>query len=247
MPDFGCLVLIRYYGTAAIEFSFEDPILSSKLIRSFDSPHFRCIPMIALPSIQNNHFLMLTACLIFLGLVGCERPNPKSLPTLLEDNVEYELEGRVRRIWAADRFEFGEVNELHCIMIRGVNTPKPGQQYYDDAKAQLAKLVRQRIARISIVGRDSLMREFADVYSRPKIGSWNETGGWDETAQSGESPDAIEINVGLNLIQQGLGWYDRTEFEGADVYKQAELEAREAGIGLWAQDNPIPPWDFQEH
>jgi len=181
---------------------------------------------------------MSATCLFFLGLVGCEYPSPKALPAPLHDKVEYELEGRVRRIWGSDCFEFGQVNELHFIIIRGVDTPKPGQPYFDEAKAHLTKLVRKRIARISIVGRDSMMREFADVYSRPKPPS--------DTTEA-EAPDSIETNVALSLIQHGFGWYDGTEFADGEALEQAELEAREKRIGLWAQDNPIPPWEFEEH
>lgn len=144
------------------------------------------------------------------------------------DNQQYELEGRVRRIWGADSFEFGEVNELHYIIIRGVDTPKPGQPFFDEAKELLTKSVRHRITRISIVHRDSMMREYADVHTRDK------------------TPDAIETNLGLDLVEQGLAWYSGEEFEGAEALKQAELRAREQRIGLWVQDNPTAPWDFEE-
>ncbi len=192
-----------------------------------------------MPLIKANFILTSVAFLVLFCLLGCEQS--RSLPAPLLENSEYELEGRVRRLWGGDSFEFGEVDELHCIMIRGVDTPKPGQQYFDDAKAHLAKLLRKRIARISIVSRDSMMREFADVHSRPK------TAGNATLAEYANTPDGIEINVGLSLIQEGLGWYDGMEFEGAEAYKQAELAAREARLGIWVQENPVPPWDFEEY
>lgn len=176
---------------------------------------------------NQNIFLILILSLV-CGLVGCKQHHPKSLPAPLLDNTDYELEGRVRRIWGANSFEFGEVNELHYIVIRGVDTPRPGQPFFDEAKEHLTKSVRHRTTRISVVGRDPLMREFADVYSRPK------------------TPDAIETNVALDLIENGLGWYDGAEFDGATALKQAEMDAREKRIGLWVQDNPVAPWDFEE-
>ena len=172
---------------------------------------------------------MSIAWVVCWGFTGCKQHHPKSLPAPLLDDAEYELEGRVRRIWDADSFEFGELNELHYIVIRGVDTPKPGQPYFDQAKEQLTQSVRRKITRIYVVGRDSMMREYGDVYSRPK------------------TPDAIEKNVGLDLIEQGLAWYDGTEFDGAEALKNAESNARENRIGLWAQDNPVAPWDFEEH
>lgn len=193
--------------------------------------------MIALPYIQNNLFLISTA-LIFLGLAGCKN-HTKSLPAPLAVNAEYELEGRVHRIWGGDSFEFGDSNELHYIMIRGVDSPKPGQPYFDEAKEHLIKSISGRTSRLSIVGRDQMMREFADVFSCLKTP--------EGTSQGKETADAIETNIGLNLIQNGFGWYDGMEFEGSEALKQAELEAREKRIGLWAQDNPVAPWDFEEH
>jgi len=200
-----------------------------------------------LSATQLSFFLTSLVCLVFWVQAGCKQHQPKALPAPLLDNVEYELEGRVRRIWSSDSFEFGEVNELHYIMIRGVDTPKPGQPYFDEAKEHLTKLVRHRITRISVVGRDAMMREFADVHTRPKpVGGAGKTADAKTTADAGKSADEIEINVGLSLIQQGFGWYDGMDFEGADTLKQAEQKAREERIGLWAQDNPTPPWEFKE-
>ena len=230
-------------GVANIQFSFKDPLLSSKLTQSFvrfalnDSSD-------SVPHFKTKLFLTSAACLILLGLWGCSKSNRKSLPAPLSENSEYELEGRVRRIWGGDSFEFGDVDELHYIMIRGVDTPKPGQKYFDDAKAHITKLVRKRIARISIVGRDSMMREFADVHTRPKNA---EDALLAPLTEYANTPDGIEINVGLSLIQEGFGWYDGMEFDGVQAYKQAHSDARTARIGLWAQDNPIPPWDFEEN
>ncbi len=56
---------------------------------------------------------------------------------------------------------------------------------------------------------------------------------------------AGDLNVGLELIRQGLGWFDGTEFENSELYQQAELEAKTEKIGLWSEPDPVPPWKFE--
>ena len=167
-----------------------------------------------------------TAITLGIGFfVGCG-PSQKSLPAPLRDPVEQTLEGRVRRIWGGDNFEFGEALELHYILIRGVDSPKPGQKYYKESRDFFTKSVRGQTTRIEIVARDELMREFADVYVLPK--------------KEGD----VKKDMGLELIKSGLGWYDGMKFDNAEAYRLAEAEAREKKIGLWVEDNPIPPWEF---
>jgi endonuclease YncB( thermonuclease family) len=43
----------------------------------------------------------------------------------------------------------------------------------------------------------------------------------------------------------GYGWYDGNEFAGVDTFRQAQQEAREKQIGVWAQEATQPSWNFQ--
>ena len=60
------------------------------------------------------------------------------------------------------------------------------------------------------------------------------------------------IDAGLELLRQGLAWvYSRYVVEASpDIqasYRQAESEAREQGLGLFADPAPIPPWIWRAH
>lgn len=189
-----------------------------------------CICFFVLFKSDSVNFDRLTICvalLLCLVSLGCG-PNLKAIPTPLHDPVEQVLEGRIRRIWGGDNFEFGEAFELHYILIRGVDTPKPGQPFYNEAREFLTKSVRGKTARLEIVGRDELMCEFADVFVLPK------------------NEGDLEKDMGLELIKAGLGWYDGMEFDKADEYREAEKEARFKRAGLWVQENPVAPWEFEE-
>jgi micrococcal nuclease len=60
------------------------------------------------------------------------------------------------------------------------------------------------------------------------------------------------IDVGLELVEQGLAWcflryLPEASAEVQQSYQQAEIEAREQRRGLWQQENPapIPPWEYR--
>jgi hypothetical protein len=58
------------------------------------------------------------------------------------------------------------------------------------------------------------------------------------------------ININQYLVSQGMAWYDKsfantqTEDE-RKLYSKLEADARQAKKGLWAEKNPVPPWDFR--
>ena len=175
---------------------------------------------------------LLVCCLVGLLLAGgCEESvSKKSLPAPLRDEASYTIEdGRVRRLWGGDNFEYGREQELHYIVLRGVDTPKPGQPYFALARNQAHRMMRRAKVRVEVVGLDELKREIADVFAESK--NPNDTAG--------------EQNVALEVLRTGFGWYDGTEFEGAEDYRKAEQSAREQRIGLWEDDNPVAPWDFE--
>ena len=58
------------------------------------------------------------------------------------------------------------------------------------------------------------------------------------------------ININQYLVGQGFAWYDRS-FENAQtseerrLYSKLEAQARSDKKGLWAEKNPVPPWEFR--
>ena len=55
--------------------------------------------------------------------------------------------------------------------------------------------------------------------------------------------DGKRINLAIELLSKGLGWYDGNEFEGSDRYRETMESARTKKLGLWSQPNPKPPWE----
>ena len=53
-----------------------------------------------------------------------------------------------------------------------------------------------------------------------------------------------EADLSLQLVEAGLAWYDKKLGANRDLSK-AQKRARKAKIGLWAQEDPVPPWEIK--
>jgi len=56
-------------------------------------------------------------------------------------------------------------------------------------------------------------------------------------------PDGMNLNQ--DLVKRGWRWRYRKYAPGDTVLEGLEKEAREARIGLWADPQPVPPWEWQ--
>ena len=56
-------------------------------------------------------------------------------------------------------------------------------------------------------------------------------------------PDGRSLNE--ELVYQGLAWWYR-KYSKSPKLATSEMEARLAHRGLWADKNPIPPWEWRK-
>ncbi len=52
------------------------------------------------------------------------------------------------------------------------------------------------------------------------------------------------INVNRELVAQGYAWVYRRYSNDAELL-ELESGAKQKGLGLWADPNPIPPWEWR--
>lgn len=52
-------------------------------------------------------------------------------------------------------------------------------------------------------------------------------------------------NLNRQLVKAGLAWHFK-KYSSDMVYSQLEIAARKNRVGLWAEDNPVPPWDWRK-
>ena len=57
-------------------------------------------------------------------------------------------------------------------------------------------------------------------------------------------PDGLNLNQ--ELVRQGMCWWYRKYAPGDTVLEGLETEAREARKGLWADPQPVPPWEWRK-
>jgi len=53
-------------------------------------------------------------------------------------------------------------------------------------------------------------------------------------------------NLGQMLVQDGLAWHYEEYAPNATQLARLERQARNAGLGLWSQASPIPPWEWRD-
>ena len=51
-------------------------------------------------------------------------------------------------------------------------------------------------------------------------------------------------DVNQELVAQGYAWVYRKYSKDAELLR-LEAEAQQKGLGLWAEPNPIPPWEWR--
>jgi len=53
-------------------------------------------------------------------------------------------------------------------------------------------------------------------------------------------------NVNYQLVKDSWCWWYRKYAPGNTELERLEAEAREAKIGLWADPQPVPPWEWRK-
>ena len=54
------------------------------------------------------------------------------------------------------------------------------------------------------------------------------------------------VNLNQELVNQGWCWCYREYAPGDTVLEGSEKEARETKKGLWADPQPVPPWEWRK-
>ena len=113
------------------------------------------------------------------------------------------------------------------VRLSGIDAPEKKQPFGSVSKKALSDLAFDR--RVVVVGSKN------DRYGR-LIGKVLVSG----------------VDANLRMVQLGLAWHYK-KYQNEQVvddrlrYADAELKAREKRVGLWADKEPIAPWEFRHH
>lgn len=111
------------------------------------------------------------------------------------------------------------------IRLAGIDAPEKSQAFGNRSKQHLSDLVFGKVVEID----------------------------WGKTDKYGRTVGKVTVggkDANLSQVRAGLAWHykayekEQSPKDRAD-YAQAEIDARTRKAGLWADANPIPPWDFR--
>lgn len=182
-------------------------------------------------TIASRIIALCSSCLFFLVQPAqAQHPAPHHVSV---------LEGLVVGVAEGDRITVNSFGTEIPIRLYGIAAPqtakvdkftgwyKPGQPYAEDAFRALSIKVLHQQVKVEI--RSSLL-------SRT------------EPTQSAVAVVYLDgRNVNLEMLGDGWAWADRRLLSRGDHprYLTAERIARNRKRGLWAQENPQPPWNFK--
>ena len=106
------------------------------------------------------------------------------------------------------------------VRLADIDTPEFNQPRGDEAKEALSSLVDGKDVRLELVGGDAYRRIVAHVF----VG---------------------EVDVNAELVRRGLAWVRRA-YDPAPSLVALEDGARQAERGLWADEDPVPPWIWRK-
>jgi micrococcal nuclease len=121
-----------------------------------------------------------------------------------------------------DTIEVLHNGKAEHIRLSGIDCPEKGQAFGKRAKQAASELVFGKEVTLQTHGLDKYKRTLGDVLL----------------------PDGMNLNH--ELVKQGWCWWYRKYAPGDTVLEGLETEARDAKQGLWADPQPVPPWEWRK-
>jgi len=132
-----------------------------------------------------------------------------------------DLTGRVVRVADGDTVTLlDRSNTQHKVRLYGIDTPERNQPYGKAAKNALVGLINNRPVEVVVVTKDSYGRTVGTLYR-----------------------DGVNINEAM--VAAGYAWWYQYFAPHERALQEAEQQAREQRLGLWADPHPVPPWDWR--
>ena len=107
------------------------------------------------------------------------------------------------------------------IRLNGIDAPESGQEFGSRAKQVASALAFGEEVTVRVHDHDRYGRTVADIIL----------------------PDGKSLNQ--ELVREGMAWWYRQYAPADKTLARLEADAKAAKRGLWAQPNPIPPWDWR--
>ncbi|MDB4049447.1 thermonuclease family protein [Luminiphilus sp.] len=127
------------------------------------------------------------------------------------------VEHRVKRIVDGDTVYMRDGTKVR---LHGIDTPEDDQPYGKQATRNLDKLIGGKVL---VVEKDT------DRYGR-LVGTLY-------------TPEGVNVN--LEMVCNGSAWWYSRYAKNNRAMSDCQAKAKEAGLGLWESDDPMPPWEWR--
>ena len=130
-----------------------------------------------------------------------------------------EISGKVIKIVDGDTYDlFLKNNTTIRIRMAGIDAPERGMPFYKVAKDYLGKLCFGKQINLELMEKDRYGRYIAYSFLENKT------------------------ELSHEMIKAGMAWHFK-KYSSDAVLSELEIVARKSKLGLWADENPMPPWE----
>lgn len=117
-------------------------------------------------------------------------------------------------------------NPQYKIRLAGIDSPEKGQAFGQVCKKSLSDLAYDRVVEVE----SSKLDRYGRVIGKVLV-------------------DGEDAN--LEQIRRGCGWHYKRFMNEQSLndrlsYSKAEKSAKAGRVGLWADNEPVPPWDWRK-
>lgn len=142
------------------------------------------------------------------------------IETTIEKTDKKFVYGKVTRIADGDTFTMMFDNGFEVrVRLNGIDSPERRQAYSNRAKQALSNLIFNKEVKVYYESTDRYGRVLGEVH-------------------------IDGINVNHEMVRLGMAWH-YTHYSDDKTLAALEQEARKNKAGLWADPNPVPPWEFR--
>ena len=132
-----------------------------------------------------------------------------------------DFEGRVVEIVDGDTVGVMHDGRAERIRLNGIDAPEKRQAFGRRAQDYLGEMIFQQTVRVVVRSKDRYGRTVADLYLGKK-------------------------HVNQEMVRAGMAWWFRRYAPHDQVLRELEEQARESGLGLWADPDATAPWNFRK-
>lgn len=133
--------------------------------------------------------------------------------------VVEEFSGKVIGVTDGDTIKVLVNKEMVIVRLEGIDAPEARQSYGRKATEALAEIVAGKTVTVKKTGMDKYGRTLGVVIEG-------------------------DMDANAKLVEDGWAWHFK-KYNDEERFAKLEDAARKAKNGLWAEPNPLAPWDYR--